>query len=307
MTANSNSNSANRTEKLQRAQEIRALSHFGANMMSARSIFHRVLAFTFVHLLTCIVPVDPAGAETSVESGIDRPGSDYKNFDVPPSIAGFAPCQSSCDSDENCRAWTFVKPGVQGRFARCWLKNAIPNPVTNNCCVSGVRIKKTARGGSAATPAASSAFGSQVLSYAQRQLGKCVDAKGNVRDPCQPLPMGQVGDGECTHLVQAALASVGARFTSGSYVWGTKVDPLYQPGDVIQLFNAKLVGPNGWWETGTQHSAIIESVNGGVLSVLEQNTWTDNNKTNRRYVTRGTINLNWKLERGSYIVYRATK
>lgn len=255
----------------------------------------------------CAIPVAPASAaETAVDDGnIDRPGSDYKNFDVPPSIAGFGPCKSSCEADAKCKAWTYVKPGVQGRFARCWLKDAVPNPVPNNCCVSGVYpakpIKHTGRGGSALT----SAPGMEALSYAQQWFGKCVDGKGNVHGPCQPLPMAQVGDGECTHLVQAALAQAGARFTSGSYEWGTKINPPYQPGDIIQLFNAKLVGPNGWWETGTQHSAIIESVNGGVLTVLEQNTWAD--KTNRRYVTRGTINLNWKLERGTYVVYRATK
>ncbi|MCP4620302.1 MAG: hypothetical protein GY844_28185 [Bradyrhizobium sp.] len=280
-------------------------------MMSVRSVLRWALALAFVPLLTCAIPVGPARA-ADAESGIDRPGNDYKNFDLPPSIAGHAPCQSSCEADGNCKAWTWVKSGVQGPKARCWLKDAIPNPVPNNCCVSGVArpdkpIKHTGRGGSATNPAPSS-LGSQVLAYALNQLGKCVDGKGNIRQPCPPLAMGQAGDGECTHLVQAALASVGARFTSGSYVWGTKVDlAAAQPGDIIQLFNAKLVGPNGWWETSSQHSAIIESVSGGVLNVLEQNTWVDNSKTNRRYVTRGTINLNWKLERGSYIIYRATK
>lgn len=63
------------------------------------------------------------------------------------------------------------------------------------------------------------------------------------------------------------------------------------------------MGPNGWWETSSQRSAIIESVSGGVLNVIEQNTWANSSKTNRRYVTRGTIILNWQLERGNYIVY----
>lgn len=281
---------------------------FGANRMSVRWGLRWVLILAFVYPFASVIPIGPASAnETTTESGIDRPGGDYKNFDLEPSIAGFGPCKAACESDAKCVAWTFVKSGVQGPKARCWLKNSSPNQVRSSCCVSGTIIQKpikhTGRGGATAP----SSLGSRVLAYAVRQLGKCVDGNGKIREPCPPLAMGQSGDGECTHLVQAALASVGARFTSGSYVWGTKVNAPYQPGDVIQLFNAKLVGPNGWWETSSQHSAIIESVSGGVLNVIEQNTWVDNSKTNRRYVTRGTINLNWKLERGSYIVYRATK
>src|SRR5207237_8212495 len=38
-----------------------------------------------------------------------------------------------------CRAWTYVKPGVQGNLARCWLKNQVPNPVRNaTFAISGV-------------------------------------------------------------------------------------------------------------------------------------------------------------------------
>jgi hypothetical protein len=274
-------------------------------MMSIRRGFHWVLTVAFVHLFACAIPVGPASA-ADAESGIDRPGGDYRNFDLEPSIAGFGPCQSSCESDGRCKTWTFVKSGVQGPKARCWLKDSIPNAVKNNCCVSGVSrpdkpIKHT---GKSTPPAPSSSLGSQVLAYAVKQLGKCVDSAGKTRDPCPPLAMGKVGEGECTHLVQAAVASVGGKYSSGSYVWGDKVT-TYQPGDVIQLFNVKLVGPNGWWETSSQHSAIIESVNGNVLGVIEQNTWVDNK--NRRYVTRGTIHLDWKLERGNYIVYRPAK
>ncbi len=74
-----------------------------------------------------------------VESGTNRPGQDYKNFEMQPSIAGFAPCQSACVNDPKCKAWTFVKPGVQGPKAKCWLKSGIPNSRQDNCCVSGVK------------------------------------------------------------------------------------------------------------------------------------------------------------------------
>ena len=76
---------------------------------------------------------------TQAETGVDRPGNDYKNFDLEPTIAGFAPCRSVCESDANCKAWTWVKAGVQGPKARCWLKSVVPPPKPNGCCVSGVK------------------------------------------------------------------------------------------------------------------------------------------------------------------------
>lgn len=78
-------------------------------------------------------------ASSAVETGVDRPGQDYKNFDLGTSIAGFDPCKSACAADANCKAWTFVKPGVQGPQARCWLKSGVPPPRPNGCCVSGVK------------------------------------------------------------------------------------------------------------------------------------------------------------------------
>jgi hypothetical protein len=71
------------------------------------------------------------------EMAVDRPGADFKNFDVDSS----AGCESACTGDNTCRSWTFVAKGVQGPRARCWLKNAIPNPVPNPKTVSGVKYK----------------------------------------------------------------------------------------------------------------------------------------------------------------------
>lgn len=71
----------------------------------------------------------------SFEIGWDRPGYDYSNFELknPREIL----CQWSCQKDGRCRAWTFVKPGLQGPYARCWLKYAVPRAVRNTCCTSG--------------------------------------------------------------------------------------------------------------------------------------------------------------------------
>lgn len=71
----------------------------------------------------------------SFEIGWDRPGLDYYNYEMnnPREIL----CQWKCQQDGRCRAWTFVKPGIQGKLARCWLKHAVPKAVRNSCCTSG--------------------------------------------------------------------------------------------------------------------------------------------------------------------------
>jgi hypothetical protein len=71
------------------------------------------------------------------ERNIDRPGGDYNSFDLKQADPGL--CESACTRDKKCRAWTYVNPGVQGPTARCWLKNAVPNPVANRCCTSAVK------------------------------------------------------------------------------------------------------------------------------------------------------------------------
>ncbi|WP_301015802.1 PAN domain-containing protein [Mesorhizobium sp.] len=78
---------------------------------------------------------------STAETGVDRPGHDYDRFDLEPTIAGFGPCKSACESDANCKAWTYVKAGIQGPKAICWLKSAVPPPTPNGCCVSGAKAQ----------------------------------------------------------------------------------------------------------------------------------------------------------------------
>jgi len=83
--------------------------------------------------LMCLAPQ----SGTLVEPNKDRPGMDYRNFDL--SEARPELCQTACESDARCKAYTYVKPGVQGPHARCWLKSGVPNAVANECCISGVK------------------------------------------------------------------------------------------------------------------------------------------------------------------------
>lgn len=99
---------------------------------------HQLLRSVLIIVAALLLQASAAGAEESVESGVNRPGRDYKDFAMEPSIAGHAPCQAACVNDSWCRAWTYVKAGVQGPKAHCWLKKSVPEPVKDNCCVSGV-------------------------------------------------------------------------------------------------------------------------------------------------------------------------
>lgn len=144
----------------------------------------------------------------------------------------------------------------------------------------------------------------QVLTYASQHVGQTV------------------GSGECAELADEALKAAKAKAygtwadspQSGDYVWGKKlatvtptnfsVEPnLLQPGDIIQIRNAKFVekaGPMTTTYTATQHTAIIEQVktDGSEITLLEQNS------NGKRFVTRKTIRLN-TLKAGTIWVYRA--
>ncbi|MCA9554422.1 MAG: PAN domain-containing protein, partial [Myxococcales bacterium] len=70
------------------------------------------------------------------EINVDRAGSDYSVTQL--STPNPAECRALCKRDQTCKAWTFVKPGVQGPQARCYLKRPAPGPTNNTCCVSGL-------------------------------------------------------------------------------------------------------------------------------------------------------------------------
>lgn len=80
----------------------------------------------------------PAALPPGATDGIDRPGSDYKDFDLASADAFL--CLEACVAEAECRAWTYVRPGVQGDKPRCWLKNEVPAQNPDPCCISGVRI-----------------------------------------------------------------------------------------------------------------------------------------------------------------------
>ena len=72
----------------------------------------------------------------ALEENIDRPGLDYKR-----NIITGQPeeCQTTCQNDASCVAWTYVNRGVQGPSALCYLKSAVPDAQSSDCCTSGVK------------------------------------------------------------------------------------------------------------------------------------------------------------------------
>jgi 1-phosphatidylinositol phosphodiesterase len=83
------------------------------------------------------VVYQPVPVGGPLEQGIDRPGYDFQNFDLGRPDAQM--CQRACLDHPTCQSFTYVRPGVQGPSARCWLKNSVPQAVANNCCISGVK------------------------------------------------------------------------------------------------------------------------------------------------------------------------
>jgi hypothetical protein len=108
-------------------------------------------------LLLCLF-ASAANADVTVtfEPGVDRMGGDYKGFAL--SAADPQLCRQACASDGVCKAYTYVKPGVKGPEAMCFLKSSAVAAAANDCCSSGVKEAAVsapiARGvSSSATPA----------------------------------------------------------------------------------------------------------------------------------------------------------
>lgn len=70
-------------------------------------------------------------------AGYDLPGSDLQSgFDTANDKG--AACAKACALNDNCRAFTFVRPGAQGESAKCWLKKDYSVATTNPNTASGI-------------------------------------------------------------------------------------------------------------------------------------------------------------------------
>lgn len=76
-------------------------------------------------------------ATTVGQIGVDRPGNDYRSFNIQRADARL--CKQACDNEQQCRAWAMTKPGRDNPQARCWLKNQVPQPRPNGNVISGIK------------------------------------------------------------------------------------------------------------------------------------------------------------------------
>ncbi len=121
-----------------------------------RSVLRGGLAVLGVALAGSCATVQPgpryvASGAATLEANVIRQGGDYRSFDL--ASAQPEECRDTCAVEPQCVAFTFVNPGLQGPSARCWLKNTVPQPTPNACCVSGVKNAPPATAESPGQPA----------------------------------------------------------------------------------------------------------------------------------------------------------
>lgn len=89
----------------------------------------------------CVSGVRGAGVieprNDTTESSIDRSGGDYRSFELK-NGEGLDACKAACTGDNNCRAWSYARPGYAGKEARCFLKKEIKPPRRRPGFTSGV-------------------------------------------------------------------------------------------------------------------------------------------------------------------------
>ena len=102
-------------------------------------------------------PPVPAGM-TGAIAGTALEGGTYSYFVGGPESTPEG-CQARCRADAQCSAWDYLRRGIAGPEARCFLKNRAVNKVANNCCIAGLEPRKAAppSAASAAAPAPASA------------------------------------------------------------------------------------------------------------------------------------------------------
>ena len=105
-------------------------------MKKARSFVAAGAAFVVLAAALMMSFSCQAFGQWPVEYDVDRKGGDIRSFWL--AEAKYQLCEYACVQEKGCKAYTYVKPGVQGPQAKCWLKNYKARKVPNQtCCISG--------------------------------------------------------------------------------------------------------------------------------------------------------------------------
>lgn len=174
------------------------------------------------------------------EDGVDRPGSNLRAFEV---AGGPDECSQACAADPQCRAFTWVRPGVQGPQARCWLKSEVPAAVPNANCVSGLKAGQISAGTSNIAPIAPAG------PSAPQQGPAPVDQAAGAGLPMLAEITLAPGDPPATYIYTAS--------TSGPHrliaAWGSPV------GIRLEVYGD---GPDPWVAEGNPATVRVEAVGG---------------------------------------------
>jgi serine/threonine protein kinase len=73
----------------------------------------------------------------NLELNTDRIGADYNNMYISKPDPDL--CKQICAVDEQCQAFTYVRPGLEGDRARCYFKNGVPSPTPREGRNSSIR------------------------------------------------------------------------------------------------------------------------------------------------------------------------
>ncbi len=88
--------------------------------------------------ITCLIYTGDASAQPVSrvigQVDVDIPGGDYARINLSPNL-----CESLCNSDVKCKAWTFIKSNVAGPEPICWLKSSVGKAVRRAGMTSGVK------------------------------------------------------------------------------------------------------------------------------------------------------------------------
>lgn len=102
-----------------------------------RALLLAVLTISCVGMSVPTTSTGTAALWGDLETDVNRLGNDYRAFDL--STPDPELCRAECDADARCKAFTYVKPGLQGPSAKCWLKDPVSAARPEGCCVSGVK------------------------------------------------------------------------------------------------------------------------------------------------------------------------
>jgi hypothetical protein len=198
------------------------------------------VAFPLVASMT-VACVQAQGMSGAPEFNIDRPGFNLRNFDL--NEADYRLCDRACAGDPKCRAWTYVRPGVQGPRAQCWLKHSVPATRASNCCTSGV---KQAAAPSSPNPAPSGAIHIIAATYG----GNCRAPRGNVTGHLASSCEGRTA---CSYRIDYRVIGDPARGCSKDYIVEWSCGGVLQrnatapaeAGGGKQVLNLSCLGPGG--------------------------------------------------------------